>query len=69
MVEERNRRNDITSHHNERTRQQNVSMCGERDETVMHISECEKLPQNEYKKRHGPDDLIIHCERCEIHGF
>ena len=44
-------------------------MCGEGDEMVMHISECEKLPQNEYKKRHDRVALIIHWELCEIHGF
>ena len=45
-------------------------MCGERDETVMHIlSECEKLAQGEYKKRHDRVASIIHWELCEIHGF
>ena len=45
-------------------------MCGERDETVMHIlSECEKLAQGEYKKRHDRVASIIHWELCGIHGF
>ena len=45
-------------------------MCGERDETVMHIiSECEKLAQGEYKKRHDRVASIIHWELCALHGF
>jgi hypothetical protein len=45
-------------------------MCGVRDETVMHIlSECGKLAQGEYKKRHDRVALLIHWELCAIHGF
>ena len=45
-------------------------MCGARDETVMHIlSECEKLAQGEYKKRHDRVASIIHWELCATHGF
>ena len=45
-------------------------MCGARDETVMHIlSECEKLAQGEYKKRHDRVASIIHWELCGYHGF
>ena len=45
-------------------------MCGARDETVMHIlSECEKLAQGEYKKRHDRVASIIHWELCGHHGF
>jgi hypothetical protein len=45
-------------------------MCGKRDETVMHIlSECEKLAQLEYKKRHDRVATIIHWELCRTHGF
>lgn len=45
-------------------------MCNARDETVMHIlSECEKLAQGEYKKRHDHVASIIHWELCELHGF
>ena len=45
-------------------------MCGARDETVMHIlSECEKLAQGEYKKRHDRVASIIHWELCALHGF
>jgi len=45
-------------------------MCNARDETVMHtLSECEKLAQGEYKKRHDHVASIIHWELCELHGF
>ena len=45
-------------------------MCGKRNETVMHIlSECEKLAQLEYKKRHDRVATIIHWELCKHHGF
>jgi hypothetical protein len=45
-------------------------MCGERDETVMHlISECEKLAPGEYKKRHDRVASIIHWDLCALHGF
>jgi len=45
-------------------------MCNARDKTVMHIlSECEKLAQGEYKKRHDHVASIIHLALCELHGF
>ena len=45
-------------------------MCGQRDETIMHIlSECEKLAQGEYKKRHDRVASIIHWELCDMYGF
>lgn len=45
-------------------------MCGERDETVMHIlSECSKLAQTEYKKRHDKVATLIHWELCKKYGF
>lgn len=45
-------------------------MCGAREETVMHIlSECEKLAQSEYRKRHDKVATIIHWELCGLHGF
>ena len=45
-------------------------MCGNRNETVMHIlSECEKLALLEYKKRHVRVATIIHWEWCKHHGF
>jgi hypothetical protein len=48
----------------------NCRMCGSREETVMHIlSECEKLAQTEYRKRHDKVATIIHWELCALHGF
>ena len=45
-------------------------MCGQRDETIMHIlSECEKLAQREYKNRHDRVASIVHWELCKIFGF
>ena len=44
-------------------------ICDKRDDTVMYIlSECEKLSQGEYKKRHDCVTLIIHWGLCGIHG-
>ena len=41
-------------------------MCDERDETVMHIlSECSKLAQTEYKKRHDKVATMVHWELCK----
>ena len=45
-------------------------MCSARDETIMLIlSECEKLAQGDYKKRHDRLASIIHWELCALHGF
>ena len=45
-------------------------MCDERVETVMHIlSECLKLAQNEYKKRHDKVATMVHWELCKQHSF
>jgi len=45
-------------------------MCNARDETVMHIlSECQKLAQGEYKKRHDQVASIIHWELRELYRF
>ena len=39
----------------------NRRMCNERDETVMHIlSECSKLAQTIYKKRHDKFAVMVH---------
>ena len=41
-------------------------MCGERSETVSHIvSECSKLPQKEYKRRHDNVAKYIHWKLCK----
>ena len=45
-------------------------MCDERNETVMHIfSECSKLAQTEYRKRHAKVTTIVHWQLCCKYGF
>ena len=45
-------------------------MCGEKGETVWHIvSECAKLAQKEYKRRHDNVARIIHWELCNKFGL
>ena len=45
-------------------------ICGERDESITHsIPECKKLPQNEYKQRHGNIARIVHLELCRKFGL
>ena len=39
-------------------------LCGDRDETMNHISECSKLAQKEYKARHDWVGKLIHWEMC-----
>ena len=40
-------------------------LCGERDETINHISECSKLAQKEYKTRHDWVGKVIDWEMCK----
>ena len=45
-------------------------LCGKWDETVSHIvSECEKLAQKEYKRRHDKVALAIHWDLCKKLNF
>ena len=45
-------------------------MCGEKGETVWHIiSECSKLAQREYKRRHDNVAKMIHWELCGKYGL
>ena len=45
-------------------------MCGQVDETVNHIiSECSKLAQKEYKRRHDWAGKRIHWEVCRKNGI
>ena len=46
-------------------------MCGEKEETVAHItSECRQLAQNEYKKcRHDKVAACLHWNMCKKYGF
>ena len=45
-------------------------MCCTRKETIPHIvSECGKLAQNEYKRRHHSLGRYVHWQFCEKLGF
>ena len=45
-------------------------MCGKRIESVQHIvSECEKLAQKEYKRRHDNVAKKIHWDLCKRNGL
>ena len=45
-------------------------MCGERGESVYHlVSECSRLAQREYKRRHDDVARYIHWQLCEKGGF
>ena len=45
-------------------------MCGKRGESVQHIiSECEKLAQKEYKRRHDNVAKRLHWELCKKHAL
>ena len=45
-------------------------MCNAKDETITHIiSECPKLAQKEYKRRHDWMGMAIHWDLCRKKGF
>ena len=45
-------------------------MCGEKDETVNHlISECSKMAQREYKRRHDWVGRRVHWDVCKKYGI
>ena len=45
-------------------------MCKEKEETVSHIvSECSKIAQTEYQKRHGRVATTIHSALCKKYGL
>ena len=44
-------------------------LCGDRDETINHISGCSKLAQKEYKTRHDWVGKVIHWEMCKKFKF
>ena len=45
-------------------------MCGKRGESVQHtVSECEKLAQKEYKRRHDTVAKRIHWDLCKMNGL
>ena len=44
-------------------------LYGDRDETINHINECNKLAQMEYKTRHDWVGKVIHwgmCKKCKF---
>ena len=45
-------------------------LCGEREETIMHVlSECTKIAQTEYKKRHDKVATWTHWRLCQIYNL
>ena len=45
-------------------------MCNEKEETIFHIlSECPKLAQSEYKKRHDKVAQLVHWSLCMRYGL
>ena len=45
-------------------------MCGKADESINHLlSECSKMAQKEYKRRHGWIGRKIHWEVCRKYGL
>ena len=45
-------------------------MCGERDESIIHlIAKCKKLAQKECKQRHDNIARIVHLELCQKFGL
>ena len=46
-------------------RNRRCRLCGDRDETINHVSECSKLAQEEYKTWHDWVDKMIQWELCK----
>ena len=44
-------------------------LCGDKDETINHISECSKLVQKEYKTRHDWVCKATYWEMCKKFRF
>ena len=44
-------------------------LCGNRDETINHMSECSKLAQKEYKAKHDWVGKVIHWDMCKKFKF
>ena len=52
--------------------QSKCRMCGEKDETVNHlisVSECSKMAQREYKRRHDWVGRRVHWDVCKKYGI
>ena len=62
--------NAIKAYIDKSQEQSKCRMCGERDETVNHlVSECSKLAQREYKRRHDWVGRRVHWEVCRMYGI
>ena len=60
------RTNYVKYHIDECVDSPSCRMCGETGETVSHIvSECSKLAQREYKRRHDIVATMVHWKLCE----
>ena len=60
------RTNYIKHHIDKSSENPSFRMCGKRGETVHYIvSECEKLAQKEYKRRHDNVARKVHWEHCK----
>ena len=68
-AEEQAIRTNYVKHHIDRSIENPLCrMCGKRGESTQHIiSECEKLAQKEYKRRHDNVAKRIHWELCKKH--
>ena len=64
-------RTNYVKHHIDRSIENPLCrMCGKREESVQHIlSECEKLAQKEYKRRHDNVAKRIHWELSKKHAL
>ena len=64
------RTNAIKAYIDKSQEQSKCRMCGERDETVNHlVSECSKMAQREYKRRHDWVARRVHWEVCRMYGI
>ena len=64
------RTNSIKAYILKSQEQSKCRICGERYETVNHlVSECSKLAQRDYKRRHDSVGRRVHWEVCKIYGI
>ena len=62
------RTNHMKPRIDEKQQNSKCRLCGDRDETINHISECSKLAQK-YKDRHDWVGKVIHWEMCKKFKF
>ena len=63
------RTNHIKSRIDKTQQNSKCRLCGDRDKTINHISECSKLAQKECKVKHDWVDKVIHWEMCKKFKF